>query len=63
MWVKKKQLEPDMKQVTGSKLATIDCSNIVILLIYLHAEYIMWNAGQEETEARIKKYKQLQICR
>ena len=39
MQVKKKQLEPDMEQRTGSKMGK---------------EYIMWNAGLDEPQAGIK---------
>ena len=54
MQVKKQQLEPDMEKQTGSKSETISRLFIVTLLIYLYAEYIMWNAGQDEAQAEIK---------
>ena len=48
MQVKKQQLEPDMKQWTGSKLLLLPG------LFKLHAEYIMQNARLDETQAGIK---------
>ena len=54
MQVKKQQLEPDMEQQTGSKLGKEYIRlYIVTLLINLHAEYIMWNAGLDEAQAGI----------
>ena len=52
MQVKKQKLELDMKQCTGSKsgkeyVKTIYCIN-------LYAEYIMWNAGLDESQVGIK---------
>ena len=46
MQVRKQQLEPDMEQLTGSKLG--------LCLFNLYAEYIMWNARLDETQAGIK---------
>ena len=46
MQVKKQQLEPDMEQLTGSKLG--------LCLFNLYAEYIMWNARLNELQAGIK---------
>ena len=51
MQVKKQQLEPDMKQQTGSKLGkeyvkTVYCSPC---LFNLYTEYIMWNARLDES--------------
>ena len=46
-----KQLEPDMKQWTGSKLGK---EYVLSCLFKLRAEYIMQNAGLDETQARIK---------
>ena len=51
MQVKKQQLEPDMKQWTGSKLGK---EYVLSCLFKLRAEYIMQNAGLDETQARIK---------
>ena len=48
---KKQQLEPDMEQWTGSKLGK---QGIHQGLFNLYAEYIMWNAKVDETQARIK---------
>ena len=51
MQVKKKQLEPDMEQWTGSKLGKEYVKAVYCQLAYfnLYAEYIMINAGLEET--------------
>ena len=56
MQVKKQQLGPELGQWTGSKLRKVYMSRlcIVTLLIYLYAEYIMQNAGMDETQAGIK---------
>ena len=51
MQVKKQQLEPDMKQLTWSKLGK---EYIVTLLFNLHAEYIMRNTELDEFQAGIK---------
>ena len=56
MWVKKKQLEPYMKQLTGSKLRkeynrALYCQHC---LFNLYAEYIMWYAKMDKTQAGIK---------
>ena len=49
MQVKKQQLEPDMEQQTGSKLGKgSPC------LFNLYAEYIIWNARLDESQAGIK---------
>ena len=55
MQVKKQQLEPDMKQRTGSKLgkeykAAVYCHS----LFNFYTEYIMRNAGLKEAQAGIK---------
>ena len=57
MQVKKQQLEPEMKQWTGSKLEKEYVKLCCILshfLFNLYAEYIMQNAGLDEAEAGIK---------
>ena len=56
MQVKKQQLEPDMKQWTGSKLGKEFHQGCILspCLFNLYAEYIMRNAGLEETQAGIK---------
>ena len=57
MQVKKQQLEPDMKQWTGSKLGKEYVKLCCILppcLFNLYAEYIMRNARLDEAETRIK---------
>ena len=58
MQVKKQQLEPDMEQWADSKLGkeyvkAVYC-HLAYLCIFLHAEYIMQNAGLDETQAEIK---------
>ena len=55
MWVKKKQSEPYMKQLTGSKLGKEYIKAIYCHCLFnLYAEYIMRNAGLEEALAGIK---------
>ena len=56
MQVKKQQLELDMEQQTGSKLGKGECQGSILspCLFNLYAEYIMRNAGLEETQAGIK---------
>ena len=49
MQAKKQQLELDMEQRTGLKLArSMSRLYIVTCLFNLYAEYIMWNAGLDE---------------
>ena len=56
MQVKKEQLEPDMEKQTGSKLGKEYGQGCILspLLFNFYAEYIMRNAGLEETQAGIK---------
>ena len=56
MKVKNQQLEPDMEQQTGSKLGKENVKAVYCHCAYLAsiAEYIMWNAGLDESQARIK---------
>ena len=55
MQVKKKQLEPNMEQQTGSKLGMEYVKAVYCHPAYLtYAEYIMWNAGLDEAQAGIK---------
>ena len=54
MQVKKQQLELDMEQWTGSKLGKEYVKAVYCHLAYLYAEYIMQNAGLDETQARVK---------
>ena len=56
MVVKNQQLEQDMKQQTGSKLAKEYIKAVYCYpgLFNFYAEYIMRNAGLEETQAGIK---------
>ena len=57
MQVKKQLLELDMEQQIGSRLGK-EYVKIVYCnpsyLTYMQNKYIMWNAGLDETEARIK---------
>ena len=58
--VKKQQLETDMEQWTGSKLAkvyvkAVNCHSAYLTLIFiLYAEYITQNARLDEAQAGIK---------
>ena len=57
MQVKKQQLEPDMEQRTGSNLGKEYIKAVYCHPAYLtsmQTEYIMRNAGLEETQAGIK---------
>ena len=49
MQVKKQQLEPDMKQQTGSKLG-----KEYACLFNIYTQYIMWSARMDEAQAGIK---------
>ena len=57
MQVRKQQLEPDMEQWPGSKLgkeyAIVLCT-LSPCLVNLYAEYIMWDAGLDQSKAGIK---------
>ena len=55
MQVKKQQLEPDMKQWTGSKLGKEYVKSVLSPFLFnLYAEYIMQNATFDEAKAVIK---------
>ena len=55
MQAKKQQLELDMEQRTGLKLArSMSRLYIVTCLFNLYAEYIMWNARLDEAQAGVK---------
>ena len=55
MLVKKQQLELYMEQLTSPKLGRVWQGYIESLsLLNLSAEYIMWNAGLNESQAGIK---------
>ena len=51
MQVKKQQLEPDMEQRIGSKLGKGVRQGCILspCLFYVYAEYIMRNAGLDES--------------
>ena len=56
MQVRKKHLQLDMEQQTGSQfgkeyIEAVYCHPVY--LTYVHAEYITWNAGQNEAQAGI----------
>ena len=51
---KKQQLEPDLEQWTGSKLGKEYIKAVCCHPVNLCAEYVMWNAGLDEAQARIK---------
>ena len=52
MQVTKQHLQPDMEQQTGSKLGKEYVKHVYCHPAY--AEYVMWNARLNETQARIK---------
>ena len=53
--VKKQQLEPDVEQQTGSKLGKEYVKAVYCHLAFnLYAEYIMWNARLDESQAGTK---------
>ena len=55
MQVKKQQLELDMEQWTGSKLGKENIKAVLSPHLFnLYAEYIIRNAGLDETQAGIK---------
>ena len=55
MWIKKQKLELDMEQLTGSKLEKEYDKAVYCHPIYItYAEYFMWNAGLDESQAGIK---------
>ena len=54
MQVKKKQLELDLEQQTGSKLGIHQGCILSPCLLNLHAEYIMRNVGLDGVQAGIK---------
>ena len=56
MQVKKQQLELHMEQQTGSKIGKGVCQGFILspCLFNLHAEYIIQNAGLDESQAGIK---------
>ena len=54
MQVRNQQLELDMEQQTGSYRKRSISRLYIVTLFNLYAEYIMRNAGLEETQAGIK---------
>ena len=53
MQVKKQQFKLDMKQQTGSKLGKEFVKAVYCHPAYFCAEYIMWNAGLDESQTGI----------
>ena len=56
MLIKKHHFEPDMEQLTGSKLGKKCVKGYILSPCFfnLHAEYIVWNAGLDESQSGIK---------
>ena len=56
MQVKKQQLKLDMEQQDWFKIGNGVCQGCILspYLFNLYAEYIMWNARLDETQAGIK---------
>ena len=55
MWAKKQQLELDMEQLTGQNWERSTTSLCVVTFLFeLYSEYIMLNAGLDESQAGIK---------
>ena len=56
MQVRKQQLELDMEQQTGFQIGKGVCQGCILspCLFNIYAEYIMRNAGLEETQAGVK---------
>ena len=54
MQVKKQQLGPDLEQWTGSKPGKSTSRLYIFTLLNFYAEYIMWNATLDESQAGIK---------
>ena len=61
MQVKKQQLESNKEQWTGSKLGKEYIKAVYCHpgLFNLYAEYIMWNAGLDESQAGIKTAREI----
>ena len=57
MQVKRQQLELDMEQQTCSKLG----KEYIKAVFNLYAEYIMWNAGLDETQGGIRLLGEISI--
>ena len=56
MQVRKQQLEPDMKKIDWFYIGKEVHQGCILSpsLFNLYAEYIMWNAGLDQAQARIK---------
>ena len=56
IWVKKQQLKPDMEQQAGSKLGKEYVKTVILspCLYKWSAEYVMQNAGLDESQAGVK---------
>ena len=62
MQVKKPQLELDMEKQTGSKLGNEYIKTILSPCLFnLHAEYLMWNAGQDELNLELRLLGEISI--
>ena len=61
MRVKKQQLEPDMKQQTGSKLEKeykAVCT-LSLCLFNLYTEYLMWNGRLDESQLEVRLLREI----
>ena len=57
LYVGQEETEPDKEQLTGSKLEKCTSSLYIVMsfcLFNLYAEYIMWNAGVDESQVGIQ---------
>ena len=57
LYVGQEETEPDKEQLTGSKLGKCTSSLYIVMslcLFNLYAEYIMWNAGVDESQIGIQ---------
>ena len=61
MQVKKQQLVLDMEQWTGSKLGKEYIKAVHCHPAYLYAEYIMWNARQDESQLKSRLLEEISI--
>ena len=54
MQVEKQQLKWDMEQLTGSNWERSISRLYIVTLFNFYAEYIMWNAGLDDSQAGVK---------